>query len=97
IDLADDADLVRRIEADAHLDMMRRDVGNPAVQCQWCVTILAGRPVGGQAAAAQPLVKAANPAEPAAVARIDMAGMHGADDGRLPAERLAEVVAAPQP
>ncbi len=93
-----DAQLKRRIEADAHLDIMGRRVGDPAMQSQasaghW---VLAGRPVPAQTAAAQPLVKPAQPADPAVFLLIDKPRMNGTENGRSPAEGIAAVLAPPQ-
>src|SRR5205085_11356414 len=59
--------------------------------------VLAGRAVEGQAAAAEQLVEAGQPAEPAAVGEVDVLGVDGPLDGGAPAQRQAVVVAAPQP
>src|SRR5262245_933167 len=59
--------------------------------------ILARRSVRGQAAAAQQLIEAGQPAETAVRGGRHKTRMNRTGDGRFPAEEVAAILAAPKP
>lgn len=92
LDLPGDAQLVRWIEADARLDIVRRLVGDAAMQREDVLSrptlaigvfVQAGRTVPGEAATAQPFVEAGEPADTTAVGRMDETGMDRAVQRRF--------------